>query len=53
MDTDHRMAKGLGLEGDPRNPWVFAVDAEGRVLARFHGRVSDPGAERVFEALEG
>lgn len=52
FDTDHRMAKGLGLEGDPQKPWVFAVDAEGRVLARFHGRVADPGAARVFEALE-
>src|SRR5262249_29612028 len=52
MDTDGKMAKELGLPDD-KLPTVFALDPEGRVAAAFHGKVSDPGADAIWRALQG
>ncbi len=51
MDTDHGLARTLGLDGGA-TPYAFAIDGEGRVLAVVHGSVDDPRADQVWTALE-
>ncbi len=52
MDTDHALARTLGLEGGA-TPYAFAIDGGGRVLAVVHGSVDDPRADQVWSALRG
>lgn len=48
FDSNQRMQKLLALEGE--QPWVFVLDAEGRVLARVQGPWSPTRAQMMFEA---
>lgn len=50
LDRDGRMAKVLALPRS-REPFVFVVDAEGRVLASVHGPADSPEAGRIWSAL--
>lgn len=50
LDRDGRMAKVLALPKS-REPFVFVVDAEGRVLASVHGPADSPEAESIWSAL--
>ena len=50
FDSDGTLAKELGL-GKGETPWVFVVDAQGRIEARVHGTPDDPAAEAIWKAL--
>lgn len=50
LDTRHQLRKQLGLSAD-REPWAFAVDRSGRILAAVHGDVDSAGAAKIWEAL--
>lgn len=50
LDRDGRMAKVLALPSS-REPFVFVVDAQGRVLASVHGPADGPEAGSIWSAL--
>ena len=50
LDRDGRMAKALALPSS-REPFVFVVDAEGRVLASVRGPADTPEAASIWSAL--
>lgn len=50
LDTNGHMGKELGVAGG-RDPWAFAVDGDGRVLAAVHGRADTPQANQIWRAL--
>lgn len=50
LDRDGAIAQALGLESS-RQPYVFVLDANGRVLARVHASASSPEAQRIWSAL--
>ncbi len=50
LDRDGRMAKALALP-DSREPFVFVVDEQGRVLASVHGPADAPEAGRIWSAF--
>jgi hypothetical protein len=50
LDKDAKMAKVLGL-ATSRQPYVLALDEQGRVLASVHGTVDAPEAQAVWDAL--
>jgi hypothetical protein len=50
LDKDGKMAKALGL-ATSRQPYVLALDEQGRVLASVHGTVDAPEAQAVWDAL--
>lgn len=50
IDRDGALAGTLGL-GASGEPYVFAVDARGRVLAVAHGKADSPQASRIWSAL--
>jgi hypothetical protein len=50
LDKDGKLAKDLALP-EGKTPFVMVVDGEGKVLARFHGAVTAPGADAVWKAL--
>jgi hypothetical protein len=52
LDTSSKMARRLGLEKND-TPYVWVVDRQGTVLAAFHGRVNDPGADGVWQRWPG
>ncbi|HZI09627.1 MAG TPA: hypothetical protein VE153_04490 [Myxococcus sp.] len=52
LDKNGDMAKALGL-ATSRTPYVFALDARGRVVAAVHGTVDSPEAQAVWKALSG
>jgi hypothetical protein len=51
LDKDARMAKTLDLPKS-REPFVFVVDAQGRIVETAHGLPTDPGAERIWRSLD-
>jgi hypothetical protein len=50
LDKDAKMARVLGL-ATSRQPYVLALDEQGRVLASVHGTVDAPEAQTVWDAL--
>jgi len=50
LDKDAKMAKVLGL-ATSRQPYILALDEQGRVLASVHGAVDAPEAQAVWDAL--
>ena len=50
FDTDHGIAKKLGLEGG-KVPYAFAVSGDGRVVASVQGKPDSPNAEQLWGAL--
>jgi hypothetical protein len=50
LDVRGEMARILGISG--AEPWIFAVDGDGKILDQFNGPVTGPGAERIWKALE-
>ena len=50
FDTDHSMAKELGLREDEQ-PYAFAVGEDGRVLVSARGKPDSPQAEQLWTAL--
>jgi hypothetical protein len=50
LDRDGGMARTLGLASS-REPYVFALDAHGRVLALVHGKADSPDAARIWSSL--
>lgn len=51
LDARGQTAETLGLDAS-KEPYVFLVDSEGRVLASAHGRVDAPQSRAVWRALE-
>ncbi|MGA9521989.1 MAG: redoxin family protein [Myxococcaceae bacterium] len=51
LDARGELGERLGISGG-KTPWVFALDEKGNVLARFHGPVTAPGAEAIWNALK-
>lgn len=52
LDIRGQSAKRLRLPTS-REPYVFVIDAEGRVVASAHGPVDDPRSRTIWKALEG
>lgn len=52
VDRDGDLAQTLGLASS-REPYVFALDAHGRVLALVHGKADSPDAARIWSSLDG
>jgi hypothetical protein len=52
FDRDGTLAKTLGLKPS-KQPYVFVLDENGRVLARANGSASSPEAQRIWSALDG
>jgi hypothetical protein len=50
VDRDGGMAKTLGLDSS-HEPYVFALDARGQVLALVHGKADSPDAARIWSSL--
>jgi hypothetical protein len=50
LDRDGDMARTLGLASS-REPYVFALDSRGRVLALVHGKADSPDAARIWSSL--
>jgi hypothetical protein len=50
LDRDGTMAGVLELESS-KQPYVFALDANGQVVARVHGNADSPQAQRIWSAL--
>ncbi|QRN94018.1 hypothetical protein JRI60_33350 [Archangium violaceum] len=50
LDRDGDMARVLGL-GSSKEPYVFALDEHGRVLAAVHGPADSPDAARIWSSL--
>ncbi len=51
LDVRGELAEQLGISGG-KTAWVFALDEKGRIVERFHGPVTDPGAEAIWKALK-
>jgi len=51
FDKNHAMARALDLHDD-HLPYAFAVSGDDHVLAVVHGMPGDPGAKRLWAALE-
>ncbi|MDY7228837.1 hypothetical protein [Hyalangium rubrum] len=52
LDKNGKLADTFGL-ATSRQPYVLALDEQGRVLASLHGTVDAPGAEAIWSALSG
>lgn len=52
VDRNGAMADTLGLDSS-RQPYVFALDEHGRVLASAHGPPDSPEAQRIWSSLSG
>ncbi|HZH16333.1 MAG TPA: hypothetical protein VE057_18425 [Archangium sp.] len=52
LDRDGSLAETLGL-GSSEVPYVFALDAQGRVLAVVRGKADSPQASRIWSSLNG
>ncbi|MCY1076878.1 hypothetical protein [Archangium lansingense] len=50
VDRNGALAETLGLDSS-KVPYVFALDASGRVLAAVHGKVDSPQASRIWSSL--
>jgi hypothetical protein len=51
-DKNSKMAKALGL-ATSQQPYALALDEHGQVLASVHGTVDSPGAQAIWDALDG
>lgn len=51
LDRDGAMAETLGLDSS-KEPYVFALDANGRVLSVVHGTADSPQAARIWSSLD-
>ena len=52
LDRNGAMADTLGLASS-KQPYVFALDEHGRVLASAHGPPDSPEAQRIWSSLSG
>ena len=52
LDRDGALASTLGLDTS-REPYVFALDEHGRVLAAAHGPPDSPEAARIWSSFRG
>lgn len=52
LDRDGALAGTLGI-GSSAEPYVFALDARGRVLAVVNGKADSPQASRIWSSLTG
>jgi hypothetical protein len=50
--TGGGMDKKLGVPAEAGEPYVFAVDAKGKVVAKVRGVVTEEKVDRISEALE-
>lgn len=50
VDRDGDMARTLGLASS-KEPYVFALDERGQVLALVHGKADSPDAARIWSSL--
>jgi len=51
FDSHLSMAKGLGLsESDV--PWVFVLDAQGKIVAQVHALAETPAANVIWKSIE-
>jgi hypothetical protein len=50
VDRNGALAETLGL-GSSKEPYVIALDANGRVLAAVHGKADSPQASRIWSSL--
>ncbi|WP_375766063.1 hypothetical protein NR798_30755 [Archangium gephyra] len=50
LDRNGALAGTLGL-GSGQEPYVFALDAQGRVLAAVNGKADSPQASRIWSSL--